>query len=307
VIYTITERELYKSVDGGRSFQKANLSDYSFRSVGVSDANPDIVFVGTAFDGLYISKDGGSSFVKNSFYLWHGFGYAGINRIFFLEQGGKEMVLLGTTDGLSMTLDYGNTWSFDAELNKYFVLDIFYHENANRLYVAAYGGGALVKTLPENGLWNSWITWRSLESPRAGLKSQNLDNMKGTEKMGAYSKETLYKKQSESKVEKSVTYTIEPKFRILECKWKDTRPCASGPCTGTESCTIFTRWSGKCENPVCPKNEPSPIQPQPSNPSPSPEPELSIQQLSAPKNEPQPIIKRMINAIGNAIGNLFRR
>ncbi len=209
IVYSIIDdlqgsSEIYKSTDGGINFAKLNMGTHSyFRSIAVSKINSNIVFLGTTFEGLWISKDGGQTFTQNAFLRWHSFNMAGVTRILFhINPNGEEITFIGTPDGLSMTPDYGETWYYEPELNKINIYDIYYHKKSSRLYLASYGNGVLVKTLPNENLWGSWrrdnvVYYSHLMLFRKSVFSEK-NSLRGIKfKSGIYTKKTLYEKSLE--------------------------------------------------------------------------------------------------------------
>jgi photosystem II stability/assembly factor-like uncharacterized protein len=110
---------VYRSDDGGRTW--THMSDTNprpmyFSQLRIDPTNPDIVYLGGV--GLYMSIDGGSTFVTDAARSTHDDVHA-----LWINPDNPEHILMGNDGGLAVSYDQCKTWIFIPNLP----VGLFYH------------------------------------------------------------------------------------------------------------------------------------------------------------------------------------
>jgi hypothetical protein len=156
-----TSQGLYNLING-KLTKNQYLGNYFIYSIAVDPQNKSNVVISSS-NGLFISKDGGASFVNlnpnnlpNA--VFENYGIFNPPMLFFLNITGDPLILT-SCDGIYISLDLGNSWnSIGYNINSGFVTDAVFANNS--LYISTYGNGILyipsfsVDTLPGTVIGN---------------------------------------------------------------------------------------------------------------------------------------------------------
>jgi len=107
VLCAATPGELYRSMDGGRSWQRMDWRgiETSILSLAIRSGNPDAIYVGTQGGGLYGTENGGVSWVA----LNEGLEHLDIHCI-AIATTRSEVMYLGTDGGVYKSTNAGQNW-----------------------------------------------------------------------------------------------------------------------------------------------------------------------------------------------------
>lgn len=99
---------LLKSLDRGESWELANtgIRSFSLYRLLIDPKDPDLVYVGAGGGGLYVSRDGGSSFEERN----DGLGNTDIGSL-TLHPTRRQEVYVVTSTGVYRSFDRGKNWS----------------------------------------------------------------------------------------------------------------------------------------------------------------------------------------------------
>ncbi|MFP3257246.1 MAG: DUF2341 domain-containing protein [Candidatus Nanopusillus acidilobi] len=156
-----TSQGLYNLINGNLT-KNQYLGNYFIYSIAVDPQNISNVVISSS-NGLFISKDGGNSFVNlnpNNLpsVVFENYGIFNPPMLFFLNITGNPLILT-SSDGIYISLDLGNSWnSIGYNINSGFVTGAVLANNS--LYISTYGNGILyipnfsVYTLPGTVIGN---------------------------------------------------------------------------------------------------------------------------------------------------------
>lgn len=172
------ERGVYKTVDGGESWQRILYNDggdsfavvndeydvadrpFYYSEISVDPQNADRVY--NIATNVRLSIDGGKNFEKNPVVVCCAAGNSIHidNHAFWINPGNPQHMILGNDGGLAITRDGGQSWRFVRNLP----LAQFYHVALdNELPYNVYGG------LQDNGSWRGpSAVWKT-----PGIKNQH--------------------------------------------------------------------------------------------------------------------------------------
>jgi hypothetical protein len=156
-----TSQGLYNLINGNLTKNQYPGNNFIY-SIAVDPQNRSNVVI-SSFNSLYISKDGGTSFINlNPNNLPNGvfqnYGIFNPAMLFFLNTSGDPLILT-SSDGIYISLDLGNSWnSIGYNINSGFVTGAVLANNG--LYISTYGDGILyipnfsIYTLPGTVIGN---------------------------------------------------------------------------------------------------------------------------------------------------------
>ena len=185
-VYVATQVGLFKSQDAGESWESlSNLSNGKpVRTICVYPGNPNKLFAGIPFQGLYTSEDGGNSWRQ----IVAGLEPNGEHRdIIFDPSNSDIMYVADITSGVYRSTDVGESWKKITDgLSNRGVTGLAVSSDGNHLYAATSGGGVFRLDLnnqpPEqtsaplittsriqiDGLMGDWADQKVLESDPVG-------------------------------------------------------------------------------------------------------------------------------------------
>ena len=105
VFAMIPSAGIFRSTDGGQSWQKVNGLGFSLEPCLVADSLNDI-YAGSLSSGLYESTDGGTS--------WHKASYSGAATAAAILPG--DRICVGRFQAVSISSDYGKTWTTSSQI-----------------------------------------------------------------------------------------------------------------------------------------------------------------------------------------------
>lgn len=170
ILYSGTDRGIFKSFDGGTNWTKIGFPEVMIRAVQVAPNNANIVYAGADFggppvpteDGIYKSEDGGITWTPK------GLTGARVNAI-VIDPGAPDIIFAGTGKpeslydgevvGLFKSIDGGDTWQevlLEEGLDAVVAL-LFDADDPSYIYAGVYpwGSGPGLRISPNGGL--NWV------------------------------------------------------------------------------------------------------------------------------------------------------
>ena len=154
-----TPAQLYRSTDGGASFDEVGGRISTFNVLLVDPGDDRLIFAG-AVDGVYISRDGGESFSQA----------VSSRDVADLDSVDGETILAATGEGILLSSDGGNSWGLHSEgLPSTTTLRVRIARSSPNVVWATTDGGAAKST-------NGGKTWKDVSSAdsNSGLPGRNL-------------------------------------------------------------------------------------------------------------------------------------
>jgi photosystem II stability/assembly factor-like uncharacterized protein len=106
LVYAGTETGVFRSLDSGNHWNSVGLSSQIVQVLAINSDDPDHLYAGTAVDGLFETKDGGSTWTARNV------GLSNMNVLaIVVEQVNVATVFAGTAGGVFKSIDGGNTWT----------------------------------------------------------------------------------------------------------------------------------------------------------------------------------------------------
>jgi len=139
VLYSSTEKGVFKSTDAGETWEKSGLSIGRIRTISQHPKDPDILFVGTEYHGMYFTKNGGRIWTKVEAGIDHPTFYG----ITFDPADPGVMYAGGYATGVYKSTDNGYSWrrscnGLDVEHVRSIAVD---PTNSNRVFAGTIGNG----------------------------------------------------------------------------------------------------------------------------------------------------------------------
>ena len=112
LIYAATEEAVYKTRDGGHTWQRLSegLSRVRVMNLAIDPQLPANVFAGTLADGVYKSPDGGRRWLPRNAGIQKGTISANVNELAF-DPIDSRILYAATTVGVFQTKDAGQSWT----------------------------------------------------------------------------------------------------------------------------------------------------------------------------------------------------
>ncbi|MCI0422191.1 MAG: hypothetical protein L0387_20800 [Acidobacteria bacterium] len=153
ILYAGTTQGLWKSLDGGRTWQKPNPYAYVVNWIAIDPSNPRRLYLATDRSGILKSEDGGRSFRAAN----NGFINRNVTEIWAEEILYASSAYDGDFGGIFMSRDEGNSWSLAANqpaLNGQNIISLAVSPADSKILLAGTHQGLLRST---NG-GHSWET-----------------------------------------------------------------------------------------------------------------------------------------------------
>ncbi|MEW6542903.1 MAG: hypothetical protein AB1411_04750 [Nitrospirota bacterium] len=109
IVYVATNESVYKSRDGGNSWERmaTDLSTYRVLSLALDPKHPASVYAGTMGDAVYKSPDGGQRWIAHNAGLKE---HVSVVNQFLFDPRDSETVYAATTVGVFRSTDGGRLW-----------------------------------------------------------------------------------------------------------------------------------------------------------------------------------------------------
>lgn len=141
VIYISSEKGLFKTTDGGKSWNpiEGGLGTFPILSIAINPAVPSILYVGTFSDGVYRSTDAGRNWALINAGMRD---YVMVVNAVVIDQKNPHILYAGTTMGSYKSIDNGVMWErISTGLDSVFVVCMAVDpSNPSRLYAGTSGG-----------------------------------------------------------------------------------------------------------------------------------------------------------------------
>lgn len=159
-IYVGIDWGVYKSTNGGDTWNPTGLINKNVLTICIDPDDPDILYAGTHYDGVYKSLNGGDTWIE----INNGLTNMAVGALVVDSQASSKIIYAGTYGGgLFKSLDGGNTWTaIDNGLMNLWVGDLAFDPQTSAVYAAGIfsaappqpdsgggggGGGCFVATL----------------------------------------------------------------------------------------------------------------------------------------------------------------
>lgn len=108
VICVATGREIYRSMDGGKSWDRLDWRGVDTRilTLAIGPGEPDVIYVGTQRGGLYVTRNGGATWASMDQEL-HGLDVFDV----VIAATDPRLIYLATSEGVYKSVDAGYTWT----------------------------------------------------------------------------------------------------------------------------------------------------------------------------------------------------
>jgi photosystem II stability/assembly factor-like uncharacterized protein len=109
IIYVSTNESVYKSRDGGATWQRmaTDLSTYRVLTLALDPLHPATVYAGTMIDAVYKSPDGGQRWIAHNAGLKE---HISVVNQFVFDPRDSETIYAATTVGVFRSIDGGRLW-----------------------------------------------------------------------------------------------------------------------------------------------------------------------------------------------------